>query len=78
MMRKALLFVGIIAVVIAFIPVTQAGHKGHNSRVTTFFDRAPVINVEPIKRTVQVAIPERECWEEEVHYSNTGIDAADA
>lgn len=77
-MRKALLFMSIIAVVITFIPATQAGHKGHASKSATFYDRAPVVDVEPIKRTVRVAIPERECWEEEVHYSNAGIDAADA
>ena len=77
-MRKALLFVGILAVVITFIPVTQAGHRGHKSKGTTFYDRAPVVKVEPIKRMVQVSIPERECWEEEVHYSRPVIDAADA
>ena len=77
-MKKAFLLMSIVAVVITFIPVTQAGHKGHKPKRATFYDRAPVVNVEPIKRTVQVSVPERECWEEEVHYSNTAIDAADA
>lgn len=77
-MKKAFLVISIVAVVITFIPVAQAGHKGHKSKRATFYDRAPVIDVEPIKRTVRVSVPERECWEEEVHYSRPAIDAADA
>ncbi len=77
-MKKTLLLMCMIVIVMASIPVTQAGHKGHKSKHAAFYDRAPVVDVQPIKRTVRVSVPERECWEEEVHYSGPALDAADA
>lgn len=55
------------AVVAALLIVPAAafagdrGHHGHSR-----FDKAKVINVEPITRTVEVSRPRRECWDEEV------------
>lgn len=45
----------------------QAGHLEH------YQDKAKVVNVEPIYRTVEITQPERHCWDEEVeHYHANG------
>lgn len=76
-MKKPLL-IAILASLIIIAPIAHAGHKGHKSKRASFYDQATVVDVEPIKRTVQVSVPERECWQEEVHYPVAPIDAADA
>jgi uncharacterized protein YcfJ len=65
-MKKALLAAALgMAVILG--PVANAGY-GQYERTGVFYDQARVIDVEPIKRTVHVAMPEQECWEEEVRY----------
>ncbi len=66
-MKKSIL-VSTLAAVIAAAPAAQAGHKWKHQGYNTFYGQAQVIDVEPIKRTVRISVPERECWEEEVRY----------
>ena len=42
-----------------------AGHRYDSDR-NVYFDRAKVINVEPIYTTVRVSVPQEECYQEEV------------
>jgi uncharacterized protein YcfJ len=75
---KKLLVISVLAMAIIGTPIAQAGHKGHQVKRGAFYDEAEVVNVEPITRTVRISVPERECWEEEVTYSDAPIHAADA
>lgn len=75
---KKLLVISVLAIAIIGVPVAQAGHKGHKVKRGAFYDQAEVVNVEPITRTVRISVPERECWQEEVRYSDAPIHAADA
>jgi uncharacterized protein YcfJ len=77
-MMKKLLVISVLAMAIIGTPIAQAGHKGHKAKRAAFYDEAEVVSVEPITRTVRISVPERECWEEEVHYSDAPIHAADA
>lgn len=77
-MIKKLLVISILAMAIIGIPIAQAGHKAHKVKRGAFYDEAEVVNVEPITRTVRISVPERECWQEEVYYSDAPIHAADA
>jgi uncharacterized protein YcfJ len=45
---------------------STAAFAAHENRADVFFDEANVINVEPIIRTVQVTVPQRECYQQEV------------
>ncbi len=62
-MRK-LLVTSLTATAIAVSGAAQAGRQA-----SSFTDRARVVDVEPIVRTVRVEHPRRECWEEEERYS---------
>lgn len=48
----------------AAIVVSTGSHAGRHT--ATFTDRARVIDVEPIVRTVRIELPRRECWDEQV------------
>ena len=69
---KKLLVISVLAMAI-MAPIAQAGHKGHKVKRGAFYDEAEVVNVEAITRTVRISVPERECWEEEVYYSDAPI-----
>lgn len=45
----------------------NAGHRGGS-----YTDRAKVLDVEPIYRTVEITTPKRTCWEEDVSYYEPG------
>lgn len=49
---------------LAASPLAHAGHEWKHEQ--GFYDRARVIDVEPVVRSVRVSTPRRECWEEEV------------
>lgn len=76
-MKKPFLLAVLITAMVV-VPAANAGHKWNKHKHATFYDEARVVDVEPIKRIVHVSVPERECWEEKVHYPTTHIDAADA
>jgi uncharacterized protein YcfJ len=48
----------------AAIVVSTGSHAGRHA--STFTDRARVVDVQPIVRTVRIEHPRRECWDEEV------------
>ena len=75
---KKLLVISVLGMAIMGTAIAEAGYKGHKAKRGAFYDEAEVINVEPITRTVRISVPERECWEEEVYYSDAPIHAADA
>ncbi|KAF0191415.1 MAG: outer membrane lipoprotein [Gammaproteobacteria bacterium] len=63
----------VAASLLALPAVVFAGDRGHNQ-----YDKAKVINAEPIMRTVQVSTPRRDCWDEEVthdHYYESATPA---
>lgn len=66
-MKTPLLIASLITL-LAIAPVSQAGKKmnkhGHNS----LYDKARVIDVEPIMERVRVSTPEQDCWQEEVYH----------
>jgi len=51
----------------AAILATSGAHAG--THASGFTDRARVVDVEPIIRTVRIEHPRRECWDEEVRHS---------
>lgn len=65
-MNKTLSIALMGAVLLTSPLAAQAGHKWKHDQ--GFYDRARVIDVDPIVRTVRVSTPRRECWEEEVRY----------
>lgn len=75
---KKLLVISVLAMAIMGSAMVEAGHKGHKVKRGAFYDETEVVNVEPITRTVRTSIPKRECWQEEVYYSDAPIHAADA
>lgn len=66
-MKKALFVAATVTLMLALTPFAGAGYGG-DQRGPIFRDEAEVIHVEPIIRTVEIAVPERECWEEEVRF----------
>lgn len=65
---------------ICLAPLSHAGHgfggkKGapppHHSQ--SFYDEARVVDVEPIVRTVTISTPQQQCWDEQVHYSESRV-----
>ncbi|MFV1983182.1 MAG: glycine zipper 2TM domain-containing protein [Thiohalomonadales bacterium] len=46
--------------------IANAEHVIDDIQNNFFYATAKVINIEPIVKNIQVSIPERECWEEEV------------
>lgn len=56
-----------------------AGYDRHKGEREVFYDRARVINVEPIIEIIEVPVEDRECWTEEVsgrrdhHNAGTGM-----
>lgn len=45
---------------------TTAVYARHDRDDSDFYDKARVVSVEPISRTVHVTVPQRECYQEEV------------
>lgn len=70
---KTPILITILVTLLSFTPVSQAGHKmkghGHHS----LYDRARVVDVETITQRVRVSTPQRDCWEEKVHYPRQQI-----
>ncbi len=58
------LIASLTATTFAVCSAAQAGQYP-----SSYTDRARVVDVEPIVRTVRVEHPRRECWDEEVRYS---------
>lgn len=75
---KRLFLIVVLATVVVVVPTTYAEHNADRHNHNAFYDEARVMNVEPIKRIVHVSVPDRECWDEEVHYPGAHVDAADA
>ncbi len=65
---KRVILIGTLAVGLAATSAAQADHPRRHADQGTFYAQAPVIRVEPIVRTIQVDVPEQECWDEQVHY----------
>lgn len=74
---KAAILVTTLIGAIALAPAAQAGHKWKHARDRGFYDEAQVVRIEPITRVVDVTVPRRECWEEEVHRPVTYRDGPD-
>lgn len=70
-MKRSLFFI-ILSVILTVAPYANASHKSRGyhkgySGSGSYYTYAKVIDVEPIRRVVEVSTPERECWQEEVH-----------
>lgn len=66
-MKRMILIVGLAAGLVATSPA-QADHPRRHADQGALYTQARVIRVEPIVRTVQVEVPEQQCWEESVRY----------
>lgn len=75
---KRLSVIVALATAMFVVPTTYAGHMVDERDNDAFYDEARVVDVEPIKRIVHVSVPERECWDEKVHYPEAHVNAADA
>jgi uncharacterized protein YcfJ len=66
----------ISGVVTAALLISQPARAGETEypeyHRASYTELAEVVNVEPIRTTVRVATPRRECWEEEVPYRYSG------
>jgi uncharacterized protein YcfJ len=63
-MKKQIMVLSAILMVTTL--TVEAGHK------RGFQDTAKVVGVEPIYRTVEISVPERRCWDEEVRHQHAG------
>ncbi len=73
---KHAIFIGGLVAAVAAVSVAQAGYNPKHGDEPLYYDQARVIRVEPIVRTVRVAVPEHECWDEEVRYPAQAKGAA--
>jgi uncharacterized protein YcfJ len=61
---------GVAAVAFANPAIARGNHDNHDSRASSnFTDYARVVSVEPLRRSVRVSTPVRQCWNEPVTYS---------
>ncbi len=65
--NKMLSFITLLAMS-ASVSSAYAQHDEQNYKIKNnfFYATAKVVNIEPIIKTVQVSIPKKECWEEEI------------
>ncbi len=64
---KGMILIGSLAAGLAVTSAAQADHPRRHADHGIYV-QARVVRVEPIIRTVQVEVPEQQCWEEEVRY----------
>ncbi len=73
-MNKKILAIGLMAAMAGSGTASAFDHDGRDGHV--YFDRARVVNVRPIYRTVQVEHPRRECRDERVVYRHRGYNSS--
>lgn len=62
---KSIIVFSITASLVAMSGNAMAGHK-YKYQPDSIYDKARVIHVEPVVRTIRVRTPQRECYQEEV------------
>ncbi|HFD88100.1 MAG TPA: glycine zipper 2TM domain-containing protein [Gammaproteobacteria bacterium] len=62
------------SLILTLLPAGAFADRLHHGGQRSFTDTARVVNVEPVYENVTTSHPERECWEEEVYYSDSGYD----
>ena len=63
---KAIAKLLIMGLAVTMISPALAGKKHHRHEQNSYYDYARVINVVPVYRTVEVAVPRQSCWNEQV------------
>ncbi len=53
--------------ILTLLSTTALAAHGWRDRDDGYYDRARVLNAEPIMTTVQIAVPQQECYQQEVH-----------
>jgi uncharacterized protein YcfJ len=77
MNRKNTLIILTLLIMAIGSPAALAGHKfKHYEHADHFTDTARVVSVTPIYRTVRIAEPVEECYEEEVTYYDDDYESA--